>query len=126
MNNYRPISLISNVSKILEKLMYKRLYTFLEENNSFYPYQFGFRSNHSRNSALVEIIEEIREPCDKALFSFGVYLGLKKAFDTVTHIIVLRKLEHYGIKGNAKYWLRSFLTDRKQYTSGTEKDSNSQ
>ena len=126
MNNYRPISLISNVSKILEKLMYKRLYTFLEENNSFYPYQFGFRSNHSRNSALVEIIEEIREPCDKALFSFGVYPGLKKAFHTVTHIILLTKLEHYGIKGNANYLLCSLLTDRKQHTRVTEKDSNSQ
>ena len=59
MNNYRPISLISNVSKILEKLMYKRLYTFLEENNSFYPYQFGFWPNHSTNSALTEITEQI-------------------------------------------------------------------
>ena len=58
-NNYRPISLISSVSKILEKLMYKRLYPFLEENNSFYPYQFGFRPNLSTNSALIEIIEQI-------------------------------------------------------------------
>ena len=58
-NNYRLISLISNVSKILEKLMYKRLYSFLEENNSFYPYQVGFRPNHSTDSALIEIIEQI-------------------------------------------------------------------
>ena len=84
MNNYRPISLISNVSKILEKLMYKRLYTFLEENNSFYSYQFGFRPNHSTNSALIEITEQIRKACDKGLFACGVYLDLKKAFPTVT------------------------------------------
>ena len=84
MNNYRPISLISNVSKILEKLMYKRLYTFLEENNSFYSYQFGFRPNHSTNSALIEITEQIRKACDKGLFACGVYLDLKKAFHTVT------------------------------------------
>ena len=127
MSNYRPISLISNVSKILEKLMYKRLYTFLEENNSFYSYQFGFRPNHSTNSALIEITEQIRKACDKGLFACGVYLDLKKAFDTVNYnIILLTKLEHYGIKGNANYWLRSFLTDRKQNTSVTEKDSNSQ
>ena len=119
-------NLTSNVSKILEKLMYKGLYTFLEESNSFYPYQFGFRPNHSTNSALIEITEQIRKACDKGLFACGVYLDLKKAFDTVNHNILLTKLEHYGIKGNADYWLRSFLTDRKQYTSVTGKDSNSQ
>ena len=121
MNNYRPISLISNVSKILEKLMYKRLYTFLEENNSFYSYQFGFRPNHSTNSALIEITEQIQKACDKGLFACGVYLDRKKAFDTVNHNILLTKLEHCGIKGNANYWLRSFLTDRKQYTKCNRK-----
>ena len=126
MNNYSPISLISNVSEILQKLMYKRLYTFLEESNSFYPYQFGFRLNHLTNSALIEITEQIRKVFDKGLFGYGVYLYLKKAFDTVNHNILLAKLEHYGIKGNANYWLCSFLADRKQYTSVTGKDSNSQ
>ena len=106
--------------------MYKRLYTFLEENNSFYSYQFGFRPNHSTNSALIEITEQIRKACDKGLFACGIYLDLRKAFDAVNHNILLTKLEHYGIKGNAKYWLRSFLMDRKQYTSLTGKDSNSQ
>ena len=126
MNNYRPISLISNVSKILEKLMYKRLYTFLEENNSFYPCQFVFRSNHSTNSAIIEITEQIRKACDKGIFACGIYLNLKKAFDTVNHNELHTKLEHYGIKRNANYWLLSFLTDRKEYTNVTGKDSNSQ
>ena len=71
-NNYRPISLISNVSKILQKLIYKRLYSFLEENNSFYPYQFGFRPTHSTNSALIEISEQIRKACDKGLSACSV------------------------------------------------------
>ena len=78
MNNYSPISLISNVSEILQKLMYKRLYTFLEESNSFYPYQFGFRLNHSTNSALIEITEQILKVFDKGLFAYGVYLDLKR------------------------------------------------
>ena len=97
----------------------------LKPNNSAHTL-IGFRPNHSTNSALIEITEQIRKACDKGLFACGVYLDLKKAFDTVNHNILLTKLEHYGIKGNANYWLRSFLTDRKQYTSVTGKDSNSQ
>ena len=98
----------------------------LKSNNSAYTL-IEFRPNHSTNSALIEITEQIRKACDKGLFACGVYLDLKKAFDTVNYnIILLTKLEHYGIKENANYWLRSFLTDRKQNTSVTEKDSNSQ
>ena len=73
------------------------------------------------------IIQQIlNKACDKGLFACRVYLDLKKAFDTVNHNILLTKLEYYRIKGKANYWLRSFLTDRKQYASVTGKDSNFQ
>ena len=66
--------------------MYKRIYPFLEQNNSFYPYQFGFRHNHSTNLAFIEITEQIQKPCDKGSYAYGVYLDLKKTFDTVNHV----------------------------------------
>ena len=82
-NNYTPISLISNISKIIEKLVHKRLNSFLEQNNIFYPFQFGFRDYHSTTHALIEITDQIKEACDCSLYACGIYLDLKKAFDTV-------------------------------------------
>ena len=82
-NNCRPISLISNISKIIEKLIHKRLNSFLEQSNIFYPFQFGFRDYHSTTHALIEITDQIKEACDCGLYACGIYLDLKKAFDTV-------------------------------------------
>ena len=67
--NYRPISLLSNISKIIEKVVHDRLYMFLEQNNAFYNYQFGFINNHSANYALIEITEQKRNASDKNLFT---------------------------------------------------------
>ena len=76
--NYRPVSLLSNISKIMEKVVHDRLYMFLEQNNALYDFQFGFRNNHSTNHALIEITEQIRNACDKNLYTCGVYLDLQK------------------------------------------------
>ena len=71
-------------------MVHDRLYMFLEQNNIFYNYQFGFRNNHSTNHALIEITEQIQNACDKNLFTCGVYFDLQKAFDTVNHKILCK------------------------------------
>ena len=100
-NNYRPISLISNLSKIIEKIVYSRLYLFLEQEELLYSRQFGFRNNHSTTDALIDITEKIKEACDNKLYSCGIFLDLQKAFDTVNHNILLQKLTYYGVRGLA-------------------------
>ena len=115
--NYRPISLLSNINKIIEKIMHLRLYNFLEEQDSIYDYQFGFRKNHSTNHALIDLTEDIRQAIDSNKFACGVFIDLQKAFDTVDHNILLKKLDHYGIRGIANDWFKSYLENRKQFVS---------
>ena len=88
-NNYRAISLLSNMSKIIEKVVHHQTDMYLENNNIFYKYQFGFRANHYTNYTLTEISDQIRNACDKGLYSCGVYLDLQKAFDKVNQNILL-------------------------------------
>ena len=112
--NYRPISLLSNLSKLYERAMHSRIYEFLDNTNVFYKFQFGFRKQYSTNHALLSITEGIRENLDTKKFGCGVFIDLEKAFDTVNHEILLSKLEHYGIRGVANEWFRSYLTSRSQ------------
>ena len=116
-NNYRPISLISVYNKLLEKLVYKRVLVFLENNKMIYSKQFGFRSNHSTEQALLFIVNKIQNAIENREFSCGIFLDFSKAFDTVDHKILLDKLDYYGIRGVAKEWFISYLKDRKQYVS---------
>ena len=115
LNNFRPISLLSIFDKIIEKIMHKRLYEFLEHHNILFENQFGFRKNNSTIHALIEIIEKIKESIDNKKFGCGIFIDLRKAFDTVNHEILLTKLEHYGVRGILLKWFESYLTDRKQY-----------
>ena len=116
-SNYRPISLLSNLNKILEKIVHSRVYAFLEEFKCIYSLQFGFRKKHSTNHALIQITETIRQALDDKKMACGVFVDLQKAFDTVNHDILIAKLEHYGIRGTANMWFSSYLKNRSQFVS---------
>ena len=99
-SNYCPISLLSNIEKILERLMYNRIYKFFY-NNNLISIQFGFRQKYSTVHALISLTENIRKSLDEENIGCGIFADLQKAFDTVEHNILLSKLEHYGICGLA-------------------------
>ena len=116
-SNFRPISLLSNIGKIIEKLMHKRLNVFLEKKQIYCNFQFGFRTDFSTNSALLSIIESIQFHLDKNKFCAGVFVDLKNAFYKVNHHILLQKLEQYGIRGVANEWFSSCMKNRAQFVS---------
>ena len=97
--------------------MYKRLYTFLNNNNIIYNLQFGFRQQYSTSHALINITENIRKAPDDGNIDCGVFVDLQKAFDTVDHQILLAEFNHYGIRGVSNDWFKSYLSNRNQYVS---------
>ena len=94
-SNYRSISLLSNIEQILEKLMHKRLYTFVNNNDIIYNLQFGFRQQYSTYHALINITEDIRKAPDDGNIGCGAFVDLQNAFDTLDQQILFAKLNHY-------------------------------
>ena len=125
-SNYRPISLLTNFSKIFERVMYKRLITFVEQYEILYCYQFGFRKNHSTSMALIHLVNKITSAIDRKETTAGVFLDLSKAFDTIDHDILFDKLEHYGISGIALTWIKSYFFERKQFVEFNQTCSSEQ
>ena len=115
-NNYRPISLLSHFDKIFEKILCRRLVSFLERNKISYCYQYGFRKLYSTVLALIEITDHIKRLLDEKKYVISIFIDFKKAFDTVDHEILLYKLECYGIRGLVNDFFRSYLTNRRQYS----------
>ena len=116
-SNYRPISLLPVFSKILERLMYNRLYNFLTEHNILSTNQFGFRKKYSTFLALMDLVDNISKNIDEGNYSIGIFLDLSKAFDTIDHTILLDKLCRYDVRGVTLNWFKHYLNDRKQFVS---------
>ena len=114
-SNYRPVSLLPQFSKILEKIFCVRMVNFVNKCNLLHESQYGFREKRSTSLALCELVEQLTDAADRKEVSIGVFVDLKKAFDTLNHDVLLRKLEHYGIRGVPLQWLSSYLSNRKQY-----------
>ena len=113
--NYRPVSLLHVISKVLERIIYKRLFSFLCKKALLYDSQYGFRNKRSTIDAVTELSGKILHGLERKEYTLGVYLDLSRAFDTVPHDTLLSKLNHYGIRGNAHKWFTSYLHDRKMY-----------
>ena len=114
-NNYRPISILPALSKILEKLVYSRIIVFVNKHNILTPAQFGFRPKHSTYMAINELYDKITSALDHKLCTVGNFLDLSKAFDTLNHKILINKLNSYGIRGIASAWIENYLDNRKQF-----------
>lgn len=113
--NYRPVSLLPQFSKILEKLFVIRVHNFIEKYNLLSDRQYGFRRNRSTSLALIDLINEITTCIDKKKYVMGIFIDLQKAFDTIDHRIVMNKLEKYGFRGIIKNWIQSYLGERQQF-----------
>ena len=115
--NYRPISILSYFSKILEKAVYDRTTKFLNDHSVLSPTQYGFRSKFSTEHAVLDIVNTCYDNIEKKKYSGLVLLDLAKAFDMVDYQILLHKLDHYGIRGIVLKFFQSFLENRKQFVS---------
>ena len=111
--NYRPVSLLITISKLLEKAIHARVYEFLEETKQMYRSQYGFRKKHSCETAVAELVACIIKNIEEGKYTVGVFLDLSKAFDTLSHELLLKKLDRYGIRGIPLNWFESYLKGRK-------------
>ena len=123
--NYRPISLLSCFSKLLEKIVARQICGFLYKHKILYKHQYGFRRGHSTTHPIVHFLDRIYASLNKpnSEYTIGVFLDLKKAFDTVDFSILLSKMNHYGIRGIANTWFYNYLNHRTQFVTIEGKNS---
>ena len=117
MSNYRPITVLPILSKILERFVHTQIYNYLTENKILSPNQFGFRPKLSTSTALAFFTDNILENADNGLVTASIFLDFSKAFDTVDHVILSRKLKSISLDDNSLNWFKSYLTNRQQKIS---------
>ena len=117
------VSILPIFGKIFEKIIYNRLYTFLTANGVLHDEQFGFRKGHSTTHALHRSVINISKSLSNNRHVLGIFIDLSKAFDTLDHNILLKKVENYGIRGHALNLLRSYLENRSQYVKFLDANS---
>ena len=122
-NNYRPISLLPFISKLIEKLIKIRACKFIDDQSILYNNQFGFRPGYSTTDALLHLVNDCTTALDNKEFTITIFLDLGKAFDTVNKDIMLTKLHRYGFRDNMNDFFRNYLTDRRMYVCVNEKES---
>ena len=110
--NYRPVTILPCISKIIERLMYNRLYQFFFENSIICNNQYGFQKNKSTQQAILNFLQNIYDSIDSNKIPIGIFYDLSKAFDSVKHSLLLKKLEFYGVKNTSLKWFASYLKDR--------------
>ena len=122
-SNYRPISLLPSISKILGKVVYKRTFHFIETNKILNNNQHGFREQHSTINAITALTGDALKALENKHSVLSVFLDVSKAFDTIDDQILIHKLEFYGIGGTPLKWHKSYMSNRKQYVKHNNSDS---
>jgi hypothetical protein len=123
--NYRPISIIPVFTKLLERLMYNRIISFLYENKILSKAQNGFRKGKSIDTVVQSFIGRIQKALDKRVHTTGIFIDLTKAYGVLNHNLLLEKLFYYSIRGSTNLRFRSYLTHRKQFIEICQNDSSS-
>ena len=114
MDNYRPISILPTVSKLLERAVHHQLYQYLHEHNILSPFQCGFRKCHSTKFAALSLADTIRRNMDQGMLTGAVFIEFQKVFDTVNHNLLLQKLSYMGVLDKELAWFKDYLHDRTQ------------
>ena len=117
LKNYRPVSLLPAFSKLLERIVFSQLMTFLTSNSILYNHQYGFRPKHSTTHPIIHLLNHCASSSSKSdpELTLAALCDISKAFDVIDHTILLKKMEKYGIHGIANDWFRNYLSDRTQF-----------